>query len=136
MSSGEKKRREKDELLNKLLNNSSLTKAFVSSFSVEPCDVADFVQFREIARREAASRGFSKVLMNAVKEYNRRHGEGNPQLKIATYLDSAVSSPMRVLCWLHFAGATSDGKIYCRLSQAWIQGLRCYTCRNNELRKR
>ena len=74
MSSGEKRKREKDELLNKLLNNSSLTKAFVTSFSVEPCDVPDFAQFREIAKREAGSRGFSKVLMKAIKEYNRRHG--------------------------------------------------------------
>lgn len=100
-------------------------------------------KFLEIAKREGGSRGRSRVFVKAMAEYNLRHEEGNPQLKIATYLPNAEKSPMRVLCW-SLAGATTEGKVYCRKAGqsvrtaggAWIPGVRCYSCKDNQLRKK
>jgi len=90
---------------------------------------------KEIANRDGWS--FSKLTYEALLEYLEKHGEGNPQLKIASYLPNAQKSPMRVLCWSGLAGATSDGQVYCRKHGGiWIQGIRCYACPNNELRKK
>jgi hypothetical protein len=107
------------------------------TFSVIPEDLDTLTSFKTIAKREAGSKGFSQTVIKAMKEYNERHDEGNPQLKIASYLPTAQKSPIKVLCWSNLAGATSDGKVYCRLGGGgWIQGIACYSCRNNQLRKK
>lgn len=130
---GGRKERKKNELLIKLINKSII----ITSFSFSPEDIPIIEDFKKIVRREAGARSFSRVLVKAIGEYNKRHCEGNPQLKIASYLPDAKKSPMRVLCWSGLAGATSDGKIYCRKQGGlWIQGIRCYSCPNNQLRKK
>jgi hypothetical protein len=126
----EKKR--KGIVLNTVLN----TVRIVRSFSIQQQDLRVLNEFQVISRREAGPRGFSETILKAMKEYNHKHGEGNPQLKIATYLDSNAASPVRVLCYAYLAGATSDGKVYCRkYGGAWIQSIRCYSCSSNQFRK-
>jgi hypothetical protein len=123
--------RKKEELLNKLLNKSTI----ITSFSVSPEDVPILEGFRKIAKREAGSRGFSQVLVKAMAEYSKRHSLGNPQLLITHYAKPEEPQPIRVLCIL-CDGATSDGKIYCeKAGGMWIPSIRCYSCKFNRLRK-
>jgi hypothetical protein len=113
----------------------------IVSFSVKANDnqaMTILSQFNEIAHREAGPRGRSAVLVKAMAEYNQRHEEGNPQLKIASYLPTVSQSPMRVICWRFLKGATKDGQVLCSLSGEgrWINGISCFSCRNNQLRKK
>ena len=102
------------------------------SFPIEKVEIIN--KFSEIVRREAGSRGFSEVAIKAIEEYVKNHEEGNPQLKLTPYLDENAPSPAYVLC-LYIDGVTSSGKIHCRKAGMWIKGLRCYPCKNNQLRK-
>lgn len=120
----------KEELLNKLLNKSTI----ITSFSARPKDTLILERFKEIAKRESGSRGFSGVIIKAMEEYTRRHEEGNPQLKLSPYIDETAESPMRVLC-LDLDGAISDGTIHCRRIGSWVKGIRCFSCERNRLRK-
>jgi len=130
---GEKERKKGEELLNKLLNKST---TFISSFSVRPADLPILVKFREIAKREAGSRGFSEVLLKAMKEYNQKHDLGNPQLTLLPYAKPDAPSPSRVLC-AFLNGATTEGRVHCTLTGgSWIQAINCYGCRHNQLRKK
>jgi len=47
------------------------------------------------ARAEAGSIGFSDTVLKALKERDLRHGEGNLQLKIASYMPDAQTNPLR-----------------------------------------
>ena len=132
-SSREDRREEKESVLNTVLNTHT-TIRIVRSFSIPPEKLSILNKFCEIARREAGSRGFSEVLLKAMEEYVKNHEEGNPQLKLTTYIDEKAQSPVYVLC-LHLDGATSNGKIHCKKTGMWIKGLRCYACENNRLRK-
>ena len=122
---------EKGELLNKLLNKSTI----ITSFSVRPEDVPILEEFRRIARREAGPRGFSQVLIKAMQEYNRRHGIGNPQLLITHYVKPEEPQPLRVLC-IYCQGALTDGRVFCQRKGMWIPGVSCYSCKHNRLRKK
>ena len=124
------RKKEKEELLNKLLNKTTI----ITSFSVGPQDIPILEEFREIAKREAGSRGFSQVLIKAMAEYNKRHRIGNPQLLITNYVKSEEPTPMRVLC-LYCQGALSNGEVFCQRKGMWIKGIRCYSCKHNRLRK-
>jgi hypothetical protein len=133
-SSKEKEQQQRTELLNKLLNKHT-TITLIKSLSV-PLEKADVVKkFQEIARREAGSRGFSEVTLKAIEEYVRNHEEGNPQLKLTPYIDSKAASPVSVLCTF-IDGARSNGMIHCRHADVWIQGVQCYPCNHNRLRKK
>jgi len=136
MSDDDGSRREKimqkGELLNKLLNKSTI----ITSFSVRPEDVPILEEFRRIAKREAGPRGFSQVLIKAMKEYNKRHGIGNPQLLITHYTKPEEPQPLRVLC-IYCQGALTDGRVFCQYKGGmWIPGVSCYSCKHNRLRKR
>ena len=136
VSQKERKKEENNVINNVIITFNKFTVRLIRTFSVAPDKLSIYSKFSEIAKREAGSRGFSEVLLKAMKEYNQRHEEGNPQLKIASYLPNAEKSPLRVLCWASLAGATNDGKVYCRKhGGAWIPGIRCYSCPDNELRK-
>ena len=132
-NSKQKGQEEEKHVLNKLLNTHN-TIRLVRSFSVPIAKMPVLRTFCEIARREAGSRGFSEVIINAMEEYVRNHEEGNPQLKLTPYIDEKVPSPVLVLC-LYLDGAGSNGKVHCRKAGMWIKGLRCYGCDNNRLRK-
>ncbi|MEM3697520.1 MAG: hypothetical protein QXQ94_08505 [Candidatus Bathyarchaeia archaeon] len=121
---------DKEELLNKLLNKSTI----ITSFSVGPEDVPILEQFRQIAKREAGPRGFSQVLIKAMQEYNKRHGIGNPQLLITHYAKAEEPQPMHVLC-IYCQGALTDGRVFCQRKGMWIPGVSCYSCKFNRLRK-
>jgi hypothetical protein len=133
----EKKRKEKETVLqysNTIHSHLRLSKAF----SVIPEKLSTYQKFCEIAKREAGSRGFSEVLLKAMAEYNQRHEEGNPQLKIASYLPSATAGPMRVICWRFLKGAMKDGQVLCSQSGEgrWINGVKCYSCRQNQFKRK
>jgi hypothetical protein len=130
----EKRRRE--DVINNVIN--TLTIRLIRTFSVAPDKLPIYSKFGEIAKREAGSRGFSEVLLKAMAEYNQRHEEGNPQLKIASYLPAAATGPLRVICWRFLKGAMKDGQVLCNISGTghWINGVKCYSCRHNQCRKK
>jgi len=123
--------REKDDLLNNLLNKSTI---IITSFSVKFSDISILTTFKEIAKREVGSRGFSEVLIKAMKDYNQRHSLGNPQLLMSHYIKPEEPQPMRVLC-LYCQGALTEGKVFCQKKGMWIPSIQCYSCKNNRLRK-
>jgi hypothetical protein len=131
----ERREEKRRELLNKLLINRL---SIPVSFSLGPDDSQVFLKFCEIAKREEGSRGRSRVFVKAMAEYNQRHEEGNPQLKIASYLPAAVTGPMRVICWRFLKGAMKDGQVLCSQSGVgrWINGVKCFSCRQNQFRKK
>ena len=91
--------------------------------------------FKRVAKAEGLS--LSHLGEKAVIEYVRHHGLGNPQLPLTPYMDPKAPSPVRVFCSLHLAGVTNEGQIYCRkYGGAWIPGIRCYSCSENQLRKK
>jgi len=92
-------------------------------------------KFRKIAQREAGPKGFSCTAVKAWAEYIQRHEEGNPQLKITTYMDASAPSPVRVLCRF-LSGAASEGRVHCTRLGGWVQGVKCYPCKHNQLRKK
>jgi hypothetical protein len=122
--------RKKEELLNKLLNKSTI----ITSFSVSPEDIPVLEGFRKIARREAGTRGFSQVLIKAMGEYNRRHSVGNPQLLITHYAKPEEPQPLRVLC-LYCQGALTEGKVFCQRAAMWLPSVKCYSCEKNRLKR-
>jgi hypothetical protein len=131
----ERREEKRRELLNKLLINRL---SIPVSFSLGPDDSQVFLKFCEIAKREEGSRGRSRVFVKAMTEYNQRHEEGNPQLKIASYLPAAATGPLRVICWRFLKGAMKDGQVLCSISGTshWINGVKCYSCRHNQCRKK
>jgi len=126
-----KEEKKKETLLNRLLNSYTIT-----SFYVRKEEIPVLEEFRRIAKREAGSRGFGKVLVKAMGEYNRRHSVGNPQLLITHYAKPEEPQPLRVLC-LYCQGALTEGKVFCqRAGGMWLPSIRCYSCKNNRLRKK
>ena len=98
-------------------------------FHIEESTLKDFF---EICRREGevASHKVEKFMMH----YNQAHSNGNPQLRISVYAKPEEPSPMRVLCDF-IRGATSEGLVNCRRKATWVQGVACYSCEKNQLRK-
>ncbi|MCJ7423588.1 hypothetical protein MUP01_04880 [Candidatus Bathyarchaeota archaeon] len=123
---------EEDTVLNTVIQYSTIR--IIRSFSISVQKLNVYKKFCEVARREAGQRGFSQVLLKALEEYSHRHEEGNPQLKLTPYIDQQAQNPMRVLC-IELDGALSDGRLHCRRAGMWIQGIRCYSCKYNRLRK-
>lgn len=91
---------------------------------------------KEIAKRDGWS--FSKLAHEAFLEYLDKHGEGNPQLKIASYLPAAATGPLRVICWRFLKGAMKDGQVLCSQSGEgrWVNGVKCYSCKHNQCRQK
>jgi hypothetical protein len=130
-SAEEKKRKERGQLIINLINKS---KILTISFTEQDTPIVN--DFLKVARAEAGPRGFSRTAIKSFAEYVKHHGLGNPQLHLTTYIDPQAPSPMRVLCWTHLAGATTEGKVYCRkYGGSWIQAIKCYSCPENQLRK-
>jgi hypothetical protein len=125
-----KEEKKKETLLNRLLNSYTIT-----SFYVCKEEIPVLEEFRCIAKREAGSRGFGKVLVKAMGEYNRRHSIGNPQLLITHYAKPEEPQPLRVLC-PYCQGALTEGKVFCQRKGMWVPGITCYSCKNNRLRKK
>jgi hypothetical protein len=123
----------KRDVLNTVLNTNT-TIRIVRSFSVPPEKVGVLKKFSEIVRREAGPRAFSEGVLSAMEEYNRKHEEGNPQLKIASYLPNTEKSPLHVLCSF-CQGALKEGEVFCQKAGMWIQGIKCYSCKNNRLKR-
>ncbi len=126
-------KKERDTVLNTVLNTHT-TIRIVRSFSIPPDKISVLTKFCEISRRETGSRGFSETILKALEEYNRKHEAGNPQHKLTPYIDETAESPTRVLCF-DLDGALSDGRLHCKRAGMWIQGIRCYSCKHNRLRK-
>lgn len=77
---------------------------------------------------------FSRMVLQALKEYLQRHPVPNPQLLMSYYVNSEEPQPMRVLC-MYCQGALSSGEVYCQRRGMWVKGVTCYSCRFNRLRK-
>ena len=132
-SSSKDDKKERDTVLNTVLNTHT-TIRLVKSFSTPPDKINILAKFCEISRREAGSRHFSETILKALEEYNHKHEAGNPQHKLTPYIDENAESPTRVLC-LDLDGSLSDGRLHCRRAGMWIQGIRCFSCKHNRLRK-
>lgn len=122
-------------------NNKQQTRSFVTSIILfgQKVSVRVFPQLWEDFKRVARAEGLtlSHLGEKAVIEYVHRHHLGNPQLPLTPYMDPQAPSPVRVLCYVHLAGVTNEGKVYCRKhGRAWISAITCYSCSDNELRKK
>ncbi len=93
---------------------------------------ATLKQFKEICIREGETE--SGKIEKFMTHYNQAHSNGNPQLRISVYAKPEEPSPMRVLCDF-IRGATSEGQVNCRRKGSWFQGIACYSCEKNQLRK-
>jgi hypothetical protein len=130
--------------------NSTSKPTFLKSFYM-PFEEADLLTaFTDVARREAGKRGFSTTIVQAMREYVSRHGKGNNQLLIVNYNDPHSPSPCTHLC--NFSkGARNDGHIFCSnpgivkshdavvlhgIQGNWLNGVTCYSCQFNKLRKK
>jgi hypothetical protein len=128
-----------------ILSQRRVVKSF--SFPAEHAEV--LFEFEKIAKREHGKRGFSQLLQEMIVKYVAIHGSGNNQLKLPAYLDESSPSPNMHLC-NYSRGHTNAGKIFCTnpsvipvydmtlehgISGKWIQGVTCYGCRHNKLRK-
>jgi hypothetical protein len=147
-SSRKERKKDNDNVINNVINTST-TIRLIKTFSVAPKDLPIYEKFSQVARREAGSRGFSKALLKAMDEFNRRHGEGNYQLKLLNYIDEDEPSPHHVLC-NYCKGVTREGKVFCtnpsvtpvyemviekNMEGKWIPGVTCYSCKYNKLRR-
>jgi len=78
----------------------------------------------------------SKVAEKALIEYFQRHAKPNPQLILSYYIpELEEQQPLRVLC-LYCQGALTEGEVFCQKAEMWIPSIRCYSCKNNRLRKK
>lgn len=127
------KKKERDTVLNTVLNTHT-TIRIVKSFSTPPEKAHTLAKFCEVSRLEPGSRLFSQFILKALEEYNHKHEAGSPQHKLTPYIDETAESPMYVLCH-DVDGAISDGRVHCKRAGMWIQGLRCYSCKRNRLKK-
>ena len=148
-SSRKERKKENSNVINNVINTFT-TIRLIKTFSVSPEKLPIYEKFSEISRREAGSRGFSEVLLKAMAEFNRRHGEGNNQLRIINYIDEDEPSPNHVLC-NYCKGVNREGKVFCinpsvvptyrmivvkGIEGMWIPGVSCYSCNCNKLRKK
>ena len=129
-------------------NNKQQTRSFVTSIILfgQKVSVRVYPQLWEDFKRVAKTEGLtlSHLGEKAVIEYVHRHQLGNPQLPLTPYMDPLAPNPVRVLCYTHLAGVTNEGKVYCRKAGqssrtgggAWISGICCYSCKENQLRKK
>lgn len=126
------KRRERDTYYNKLLKGKTyIIKSF--SFPDTPNVKNLLSQVDKIAKLDGWTK--SEAHLIALDMLVKKYGEGNPQLKIASYFLNVEKSPVRVVC-SYIQGATSEGKIYCmKHGGTWVPGVNCYSCKNNRLRK-
>jgi hypothetical protein len=131
-SSRTESKKEKEDLLNNLLNKSTI----IISFSVKPENVAVIEAFDEIVKREKGLRGRSEVIFKLISDYVKAHSVGNPQLLITHYAKKPEEEPqpIRVLC-MYCDGALSEGKVFCQRRGMWIPSVKCYSCEENRLRK-
>jgi hypothetical protein len=128
---GERKK-ERKTYYNKLLKGKSyIIKSF--SFPDTP-EVKDLLgQVDKIAKLDGWTK--SEAHLRALDLLVQKYGEGNPQLKLPSYLPNVENSPMRVLCSF-CQGALKDGHVFCqKVGGMWIPGIRCYSCPKNRLRK-
>lgn len=89
--------------------------------------------FSKICKREGVAP--CNKLGKFINQYNQAHSPGNPQLTISVYAKPEEQQPMRVMC-LYIKGALTDGRVFCRTAEMWIPGVRCYSCKKNQLRKK
>jgi hypothetical protein len=102
--------------------------------------------FREICEREdiSASRKIEEFML----EYVQKHKAGNPQLSLTSYVKPEGLGPNHVLC--HYVkGRRNDGHVFCSnlktiknpiieggITGEWLNGVACYSCKFNKLRKK
>jgi hypothetical protein len=147
----EKRREKKKNVINTCNKyNKYNPERILKSFSMRIDDLDLFVKFYEVARREAGKRGFSTTLVQAMREYVMRHGRGNTAMRLINYCDPSTQSPFTHLC--NFSkGARNDGHIFCSnpsivkshdafvlhgIQGNWLNGVTCYSCAYNKLRKK
>jgi hypothetical protein len=104
------------------------------------------MDFRKICDREGVS--VSKKLEEYMLEYVARHKAGNPQLSLTPYVKPESSGPNHVLC-NYLRGRRNDGHVFCsnpkmvketivegKILGQWLNGVTCYGCKFNRLRKK
>jgi hypothetical protein len=95
-------------------------------------DIDDWDSFKQVCKREGIA--VSVKLNDFIRVYNQQHRFGNPQLLMSNYVDLEGPNPMHVRCrWV--SGALSDGRVFCDRKRMWINGIQCYSCKYNFLRK-
>jgi len=106
----------------------------VRSFSISLEQLKLLNDLKKVAKQEGTS--VSEEIVKAIEEHVKKHGRGNPQLLITHYVKPDEPQPLRVICSF-CQGALTDGRVWClRAGPAWIPGVKCYSCRNNRLRRK
>ena len=137
---GRKERNDNDNVINNVIITPPPARLIVT-FSITPRFFQLWEKFLKIAKREAGSRGRSEVFAKMLDEYVRRHDPGNPQTPLTTFMDPLAPGPINVQC-NYIRGARSDGLVYHEVfknglwEHEWIQGIKCYSCPKNKLRKK
>ena len=90
-------------------------------------------EFLKICRREGQNA--SQKLEAFMQVYIQQHKNGNPQLLLTHYVKFEEPQPMRVLC-IYCQGALTEGKVFCQKLGMWVPGVKCYSCKNNRLRRK
>jgi len=153
MTGREERRDRREELINninKQTTNNTTHPIIFKSFSMSLDEDYLLKDFCEIARREAGKRGFSTTIVQAMREYVLRHGRGNTAMQLINYCDPTTPSPYTHLC--NFSkGARNDGHVFCSnpsivkshdafilhgIQGNWLNGVTCYSCTFNKLRKK
>jgi len=148
------KREERRERRNVIItcnnNINNKKERILKTFNMRFDDLDILKKFMEVARREAGRRGFSSTIVQAMQEYVMRHGRGNTAMQLINYCDSSTQSPYTHLC--NFSkGARNDGHVFCSnpsivktheafilhgIQGNWLNGVTCYSCVYNKLRKK
>ena len=137
---GRKERNDNDNVINNVIITSTPTARLIVTFSIPPQFYELWQKFLKVAKREGGSRGRSQVILKALTEYTKRHALGNPDMLLTTYMAALAPGPLNVKC-RYIRGARSDGLVLHEVfkdgawQEEWIQGIRCYSCKYNKLKK-
>jgi hypothetical protein len=137
---GGKERKKENVINNVIITSPPASTRLIVTFSVSPQHFQMWDNFQKVVRREAGNRGRSEVILKALGEYAKRHDLGNPQIALTTYMAPLAPGPLNVECNF-IRGARSDGLVYHEIfkegtwQREWVQGIRCYSCKNNRLKK-
>lgn len=137
---GRRERERNVNVINNVIITPSPTARLIVTFSIPPQFYELWQKFLKVAKREGGSRGRSQVILKALTEYTKRHGLGNPNMLLTTYMAPFAPGPLNVKC-RYIRGARSDGLVLHEVfkegtwQEEWIQGIKCYSCKFNKARR-
>jgi len=87
-------------------------------------------RFREIAKREGRSP--SRILMDAIREYVRRHEPGNPQRLLTFYQAGREPGTGRILC--QRCGNPAECRVWIQAGGGFTERILCSRCADRDVK--